>query len=36
MDKLGFYSEVGTEFLCVIQINFVAELWNAFPYQVIT
>jgi hypothetical protein len=36
MDKLGFYSEVGTEFLCIIQLNFVAKLWNALRYQVIT
>jgi len=26
MDKLGFDSEVGTEFLCIIQLNFLAKL----------
>ena len=26
VDKYGFYSEVGTEFLCIIQLNFVAKL----------
>lgn len=35
MDKLGFYSEVGTEFLCIIQLNLVAKLWNALLYDVI-
>jgi len=26
VDKLGFYSEFGTEFLCIIKLNLVAKL----------
>jgi hypothetical protein len=36
MDKLGIYNEFGTEFLCIIELSFVAKLWNVLSYQIIT